>query len=294
MQGGRDNIADAVISEAGSTGGPCCKVILVLLLIAGIAGGVYYCGFSSAPMSDEPLSTPAPTADSIAEEPPTPVATATLTPRPTAAPTPSPASTATPTATAIPTAMPTRTPTPRPTATSTPTATAVPTGKWVTWPELRAKGFEEDVEGLPRILLESESLYPDLYTFASVPGVNLQVDCQRVMGLVQLELYVTRPLPSSRLSLPFGQAQPGSRVEYSVDGAWRSGSTWGPSEWSVDVEAVFAPKAQADDIIASLKSGAQQLEFKVSWPVDPEDPTTYTFSTEGFRAAFGPVEERCG
>ena len=258
----------SVSSEAGSTGGHCCKIILILLLIAGIAGGVYYCGFSSEQVSDEPSPTPTPTARPMAGETQTP----TLAP--------------TATATEVPTA--TATPVPGPEATPTATPVSDPTGDWIAWPDLQAEGFEGDAGGLPRILLNSASLNP------SAPGAALHIDCQDIDGRVQLELYVARLLrfPSAP-PLP-GSVVPDSRVEYSIDGDWRSGRTWDPSEWSVDSEAVFAPKTQTDDIIAGLKDGAQQLEFKVYWSADPEDPTTYRFSAEGFTRAFEPVDARCG
>ncbi len=237
---GRSSLSGAIGSEAGSTGGPCCKVILVLLLIAGIAGGAYYCGFIPERGPDEPSA-----ARDGAE-----VSTATPIPRSNS------------------------------------------TEDWVTWPELQAEGFPEDAAGLPRILLNSE--HPDWSDDATTRIGALQIDCQNVDGQVVLELYVSRALPIPPPPQPLDHDPPRSRVEYSIDGAWRSGRLWSPSNYSVEQEAVFALKSQRDDIIAGLKDGAQQLAFRVRWFGGPEAPVTYRFSTGGFSAAFEPVEERCG
>ena len=157
----------------------------------------------------------------------------------------------------------------------------------MTWPELQAKGHPE---GFPRIVLHSENSAPA----ATAPRAVLHLDCQRFNGNVQLELYITRVVPFPIPPPHPGDVLPEIRVAYSVDGEWRSESTWHPGEWSVDIEAAFAPQAQASDIIASLKNSAQRLEFAVNWPSDSEDATTYQFLTGGFEKAFEPLSSVCG
>lgn len=110
--GSTDN-GDAGKRSSGGRG--WCWFILSLLLIAGIAGGVYYFWLTSQEAEGQPASTPTPTARAVAGATPTPTpipvaATATLTPFPCADPTPIP----TPTATPDPSATPTPTPIPLP------------------------------------------------------------------------------------------------------------------------------------------------------------------------------------
>ena len=123
-EGGRGTTA--VGPSPGSSGGHGCGwLVLALLLVAGIAGGVYY--WSTL---QETASEPEPT--------PTPVllAAPTLTPTPTPTPSPSPTATSTPT----PVPCVEATPTPKPTATPVPTATPTPdwppeplTDAWREW-----------------------------------------------------------------------------------------------------------------------------------------------------------------
>ena len=263
FQGSGASTSSVISAGAGSTGGHCCRVILILLFVAALASAGYY--YWSSNMQETQTRQPTRT---DAEEPPTPTPTATPSPTPEQA----------------------RTHTPLPTSTQAPAPTPEPGSAWVTWPELQAAGRAGDVEGLPRIVLHSERSIPG----TSVSRAALQLHCQRFGGDVQLELYIVRvlrfPIPPP---LP-GDAPPGIRVAYSVDGDWRSESTWAPGVGSVDTESVFALRAQAEDIIASLKNDAQRLEFTVHWPSGLDDPPTYQFPTRGFEEAFQPLGTVCG
>ena len=172
---------------------------------------------------------------------------------------------------------PTATPEPTPTPTATPTPTPIPnpTGNWLTWEELRYSFGGT----LPRIYLPGNDYAKS----------GLHIDCQLVNGRAVLKVYVTWHVA---VRLPSSIGAPRYRqVSYSVDGAGRAASSWGPMRYAESRDGVFAPVAQAEDIVHALGDGTPVLDVTVE---GLSQLHYFRFHTRGFSKAYEPVRARCG
>ena len=161
------------------------------------------------------------------------------------------------------------------------TPTAGDTGNWVTWEEILSYGFEEDQDGLPRIVLQGDAHY------SASTNIYLQVDCQLIDDEHELVVYVKELILYSRPDISFTGDH---AVVYVIDGERSPSREWA---WQLDgdLEFWFAPPLIASNIIEGLSNDPSELLVIIKPGEEYEQ--THTFDPRGFSEASKPVLQAC-